>query len=371
MSFFYDLFDRGRIDKEKHDRRLREAIKRALPGVIAKEDIITAKGNKKVKITIRALDHWRFKYGKEGPGVGSGGQDVQPGDPIQSDAEGDVARLPGQDPGEQVYEEEFTLDEIINMMLEDLGLPFLEEKPRARRPETKHELLARSRKGEMGFLDRRRTFKEYLKRKVIQNLSDEEAVITNRDFRFKAFKAQQQEILNAVVFFTMDASGSMSEEILYYVKAFFFYLHRLLERKYEFVEKVFVTFDTQAYLEPSERDFFSRVGSGGTKVSSAFRLISDLTQDLYRPEDWNIYIFLFSDGENWIEDNPLVVEQVEKLLEQGVNLIGYGEITVDSPGAWEKLSHALSAIDHPRLVTATIGGKEDLYFALRKFLVKL
>lgn len=50
--------------------------------------------------------------------------------------------------------------------------------------------------------------------------------------------------------------------------------------------------------EVDEETFFHLGESGGTKVSSAYQLCSQIIQERYDPSRWNIYPFHFSDGEN-------------------------------------------------------------------------
>ena len=121
--------ERGRKDARRHREKQREAIKERLPEIIADESIITHKKGKVVKVPIRSIDipHFKPKSDDEPFGIGQG-----PGEP------GDVIgqkRLPngepgeaGQEPGEDYIETEIPIEELIEMMLEDLGLPNLEEK---------------------------------------------------------------------------------------------------------------------------------------------------------------------------------------------------------------------------------------------------
>jgi len=73
---------------------------------------------------------------------------------------------------------------------------------------------------------------------------------------------------------------------------------RFLRTKYQDVEIVFITHHSEAQ-EVDEETFFHLGESGGTKVSSAYKLAHDIVEERYDPQRWNIYPFHFSDGESY------------------------------------------------------------------------
>src|SRR5215831_5637945 len=126
----WELRRRGFKDSLRHDQRVKEAIRKNLRELIAEEAIITSDGTKKVRIPLRYLDQYRFKYGQPPQGVGQGRG--QPGDVLgRHDGHGNAPDdgQPGDQPREPTYEVEVPLEELTQMMLEDLALPWLAEKP--------------------------------------------------------------------------------------------------------------------------------------------------------------------------------------------------------------------------------------------------
>ncbi len=90
----WELRRRGLKDSLRHDQRVKEAIRKNLRELIAEEAIITSDGTKRVKIPLRYLDQYRFKYGQPPQGVGQG--EGQPGDVLGRRGSGaDDARRPG------------------------------------------------------------------------------------------------------------------------------------------------------------------------------------------------------------------------------------------------------------------------------------
>src|SRR4029450_14152913 len=121
----WDLRRRALKDSMRHDKRVKEAIRTNLKDLIAEENIITSDGRKLVKIPLRYLDQYRFRFGPMGSGTGQGKGHV--GEVIARER-GDGHEQPGDQPGEQVYEAEIAVEELTRMMLEDLALPWLEDK---------------------------------------------------------------------------------------------------------------------------------------------------------------------------------------------------------------------------------------------------
>jgi len=127
---------------------------------------------------------------------------------------------------------------------------------------------------------------------------------------------------------------------------------------------VFITHHSEAQ-EVDEETFFHLGESGGTKVSSAYKLCADIIAERYDPARWNIYPFHFSDGDNWSDnDNKLCLELVQQLLTVS-NLFGYGEIR--DGGYTSSLMSAFTSVKDPKFVIVTIAEKRDVYPALQKW----
>ena len=113
----------------------------------------------------------------------------------------------------------------------------------------------------------------------------------------------------------------------------------------------------------------------GTVVSSAYQLALDVIKQRYRPSDWNIYPFHFSDGDNYYSDNEEAVRLADELIAT-CNLFGYGEIGEEGSSSYRRSSGALLSIFSDRLqnkdrfVGVRIDDKEDVYPALKQFFGK-
>jgi sporulation protein YhbH len=373
----WDLRRRALKDSIRHDKRVKEAIRKNLKELIAEENIITSEGRKLVKIPLRYLDQYRFRFGQMGSGAGQGKGNV--GDVIARDSErGEGSEQPGDQAGEQLYEAEISVEELTRMMLEDLALPWLEDKDQQEITTTTYNFDEVRRKGSMANIDKKRTLLENLKRHAAHK-QPKVGAFRDADLRFKVWSVREEYHSNAAVYLLMDRSGSMTTEKKYIAKSFFFWLVRFLRLKYKTVDTVFIAHDTEAHIVP-EQDFFTISNSGGTMCSSAYRVALEHIQQTHPKSRWNTYVFHFSDGDNWSDDNLHCKALVAQVLEQAT-MVGYGEIQYQdaasfygwnnaSNPAWSTLHRELSTMAHPRFITVAIKQKEDVYQALQTFLAR-
>lgn len=379
------LGERGKKDARRHREKHKDAIKEKLPEIIANESIITAKKGKLVKIRVKRLDipHFRPKR-DEGDGVGVGQGPGQPGDVIDQRPGDGQSGEPGQKPGEDYIETEFELEELIEMMFEDLGLPRLEEKEvKELIVELGWKIHGISRSGPWPLLDRKKTAQEGLKRfwsylryleaetgaKIDEDsltcfwalkqaggiLSDALEIIRNNkiekvyrelfeaiepfpilagdDLRFKKLEEDESHLSQAVVLAMRDISGSMTDEKIYLSTAMLYWLTAFLRKIYDRVEIRFIIHDTAAKIV-DEDVFFKMNGGGGTNCYSAYELANSLIDTEYPTNKWNVYPWHFSDGEDGSPGRT--VEEIQRLINKKVNMIGYGEVQPEGETSWGK-----------------------------------
>jgi uncharacterized sporulation protein YeaH/YhbH (DUF444 family) len=154
------------------------------------------------------------------------------------------------------------------------------------------------RRGARSRLDRRRSFKEFVKRRGTAGATPS---LTDDDLRFRQLTRRKQPAVHAVVFFMLDVSGSMSDRDRKLAKTFFFWVVQGLRRQYRSLETVFVAHTTEAW-EFNEPDFFQVSGSGGTVASAGFLKVREIMDARFNPARSNIYLFYASDGDNAVSD---------------------------------------------------------------------
>lgn len=364
--------DRSASDRARHREKIRETIKDNIADIISEEAIIGKSGDKVIKVPIRGMKEYRFVYGDNNPGAGQGDGDTQPGDVVgQGQADGSpMGDKAGNTPGEDYYETDITLDELIDILFEDLELPHLERKKfkvlestRLRKPKGVRKVGIRAR------LDKKKTAIQRVKRKLAADNNGNEGLeerfpFHEADLRYKRLVEDVKEESNAVVFCIMDTSGSMDTTKKYLARSFYFLLYQFVKAKYNNTELVFIAHHTQA-REVTEEEFFHKGESGGTFISSGYKLALEIIKDRYDPSIWNIYTFHCSDGDNWSSDNESAVKAAQELVNE-CNLFGYGEIKPGLAGSFESsMFKVFEPVKGDNLALVKIIRKEDVLPAFR------
>jgi hypothetical protein len=317
----------GYQDQLRHQEKVKEAIKQNLPDLISEESIIMSDGRNIVKIPIRSLDEYRFRYNyNKTRHAGQGKGDSKVGDVLGRDQ---PSAGPGQgpgagdQPGEDYYEAEVSVDELEEMLFSEMELPNLKQKEPENVIVEDIQFRDVRKKGLMGNIDKKRTIMEAIKRNALKGKPGLHQ-ISDEDLRFKTWEEVEIPHSNAVIMAMMDTSGSMGVFEKYIARSMCFWMVRFLRTRYEKVEIVFIAHHTEA-KEVSEEEFFSKGESGGTICSSAYRKALEIIDKRYPPSRYNIYPFHFSDGDNLTSDNDRCLMLVKELLAI-CNVFGYGEI---------------------------------------------
>lgn len=364
--------DRSAGDRSRHKELVRKKIREGIADIIAEESIIGKSRNKIIKVPIRGIKEYQFIFGENGKGVAQGTGQEQKGQPLNRgrDQNKSKAGEAGNQPGDDIYETEITLDEAINIMFEDLELPRLERKKYFEtESESFRKLLGYQRKGIRSRLSKKRTLKNKLKRKnVLKKIgkAEEPFPFHNEDLVYRRLITDVKHQSNAVVFCIMDVSGSMDQVKKYLARSFYFMLYQFIMTRYRNTEIVFIAHHTEA-KEVSENDFFHRVESGGTFISSGYLKTLEIIEERYNPALWNIYAFHCSDGDNFDSDNKAAIETAQKLADI-CNLFGYGEIKPVSSFSWSSMIDRFNQIQADNFVSLKIRSKEEIWPAFKKFL---
>ncbi|HVF91867.1 MAG TPA: sporulation protein YhbH [Blastocatellia bacterium] len=375
----WSLQRKGQIDQERHKERVREAIKKNLGSIVSNESIILSDGKRVVKVPIRSLDEYKFRYDyRKKKHVGTGDGETKVGDVIGREGQpGDAAGKgpgAGDKPGQEYFEADVDIDEIAKLIFEDLHLPYLEEKAKQAVQSKTTRFTEIRRSGILANLDKRRSLVENIKRQARETGNARLGPFKKEDLRYKTWEEQMTYESNAVVIAMMDVSGSMGEFKKYIARSFYFWMVRFLKTKYDQVKIVFISHHTEA-REVTEEQFFTQGESGGTVVSSAYRLALETIAERFPPGDWNVYPFHFSDGDNYYSDNDEAVKLADDLIST-CNLFGYGEIGEEGASSYRRSSGALLSIfkdrlkNQERFVGVRIDDKEDVYPALKEFFGK-
>jgi sporulation protein YhbH len=402
--------DRSAGDRLRHREKVRESIRENIADIIAEESIIGKDKDRVIKVPLRGIKEYRFIYGDNAGGVGTGDGDMRPGQVVgktSKDGKGKGEGQAGDKPGVDYYETDVTLEELIEIMFEDLELPNLERRALREIPSDRSSKRKGYRHAGIRIrLDKRRTARQRVMRimgsqhrRDAENLANgnpeeqdlaalEETeqglalaeggtqVITRRrhpfhknDLRYKHLETDTREDSNAAVLCIMDTSGSMDTMKKYLARSFFFLLYQFISTRYRNVEIVFIGHHTEAN-EVTEEAFFHKGESGGTFISSGYQKALEIIAERYHPSLWNLYAFHCSDGDNFDSDNPAALRTAKELAEI-CNLFGYGEIKPLGSRYYESsMLNVFRRLDAPNFQAVLIERKEDIWPSFKAFLSK-
>jgi len=170
--------------------------------------------------------------------------------------------------------------------------------------------------------------------------------------------------------YMMDVSGSMGDEQKEIVRIESFWIDTWLRRQYQGLESRYIIHDAVA-REVDRDTFFRTRESGGTMISSAYRLCAQIIDEHYPSAEWNIYPFHFSDGDNWSMDDTLTcIDLMKKEILPKVNMFAYGQ--VESPygsGQFVKDLREHFSSDE-RVITSEIRDRDAVVGSIKEFLGK-
>src|SRR5271168_2140835 len=319
LSGWYELFSRGSRDWLRHNEKIREAVREHLPQIVSGSDIIND-GSRTVRVPV----HYRFRLLSTGEGQGVGQGKAKPGDLLGQAGPGNgpgQKGAGGKDKGGIELMLEFKVDDIIEWLWEELKLPNLQPKSGATE-ESEWKREGWDRRGARSRLDRRRSLKESVKRRA---LDEDSPAFTDEDLRYRQLTRRRQPALRAAVFFLLDVSGSMSDRDRQLSKTFFFWVAAGLRREYKALDIVFVAHTTDAW-EFSEPDFFKVTGSGGTVASVGLAKVREIMHERFDPGSCNVYLFYASDGDNASDDRAPAAAELEAIA-KAARYSGYIEIS--------------------------------------------
>ena len=371
--------DRSIEDRRRHRQLVEKSIKENLGDILSEESIVGESKNKKFKIPIKGIKEYQFVYGKNSKGVATGVGNEKRGQKIGSgeNAPGQGNKGAGNSEGDDVYETEITLEELLDYIAEDLNLPNLDEKKYSEIiNETSGKKKGYQTHGIRPRLAKKKTVatkiaRKQCKKRALSELVNEEELerfpFIDDDLRYYRVKVKPKKVSNAVMIFIMDASGSMDVTKKYLARSYFFVLATFLKRKYNNIAFEFI-YHTTVAKRVDEYEFFHRSESGGTYISSGINEALALIEEKYPIAAWNIYPIYASDGDNWSEDNERAVKAVKKICEIS-NMFGYAEL-LPSTYTTTMYHKFKKEITNEKFVPVIIKEKKDLWEALKVMLRK-
>jgi len=359
-------------DHSRFKQIVRGRIRTNLRKYISKGELIGKQGKDLVTIPIPQIDIPRIRFDdRKRQGVGQG--DGEAGDGLSEPGDQPGKGKAGSAGGEHTLEVDVSLGDLAELLGEELELPNIEDKGKSKIINDRDRYAGIRRVGPNSLRHFRRTFREALKRQIASGSYDPGrplVVPVRDDMRYRSWKTEQEAVANAVIIYMMDVSGSMGDEQKEIVRIESFWIDAWLKHQYKGVETRFIIHDAVA-REVDRDTFFRTRESGGTMISSAYKLASDIIQQSYPPDQWNTYLFHFSDGDNWSVDDTLQCVQILRAqLLPACNVFCYGQ--VESPyGSGQFIKDLREQIkDDDRVITSEIRNRDGIVDSIKDFLGK-
>ncbi len=349
---------------------VRGRIKGDLKKYVTSGEMLGKQGDKYVSIPLPQIQLPKFRYGKnQKGGVGQGEGDE--GDPVQGQGEGEGQA--GENEGQHTLEVDVSIDDLAKILGEELELPNIEARGKQVIKSSATRFTGISKVGPQSLRHFKRTFRQALKRQIATGSYDPEnpvVVPIKEDHRYRYMKTREEPQAAAAVIYMMDVSGSMGREQKEIVRIEAFWIDTWLRSQYKNLEVAYIVHDAAAHIV-DQHTFFHLRESGGTKISSAYELCLQLIEDKYPADEWNIYPFHFSDGDNWSSrDTERCVELLKGSIIPMSNQFAYGQVkSAYGSGQFKKdLDRFFSGEE--KLVTTDILDRDGILPSIKAFLGK-
>ncbi len=360
-------------DYNRFRQIVRGKIRRELRKYITQGELIGKQGKDLISIPLPHIEIPHITYGsKQKGGVGQG--NGKEGDVLGAgDQEGGEGKA-GNAEGEHILEVELSLEELAQLLGEELELPRIQPKGKAEIVSSVNKYSSIRSSGPESLRHFKRTYKQALKRHILSgayNPNKPIIVPIREDRRYRSYKEEKRPERKAVLIYMMDVSGSMGQEQKEIVRIESFWIDTWLRSQYQGVETRYIIHDAVA-REVDQDTFYRTRESGGTIISSAYKLCLKMIEENYDPYEWNIYPFHFSDGDNWSGNDTLeCLGLLEKEFFPRVNVFCYGQVESEyGSGQFLRDLREKFGDQNESLITSKIEGKEKILDSIKDFLGK-
>ena len=359
-------------DHSRFKKIVKGKVRENLKKYISKGELPVAKEDGSFSVPMPWIETPRFKFGEKNQG-GLGQGEGEEGDPVGS-KNGDKPDQAGQDEGAKELDVELSCEELASILGEELELPNIEPKGKKTMKSDSSRYTSIGTVGPNSLRHYKRSYREALKRQLAMGTYDKKnpnVIPIKSDMRYRTTKSHIEFENAAVVIYMMDVSGSMGDEQKDIVRTESFWINLWLKSQYKDIAIRYIIHDSTA-KEVDEETFFKTRESGGTLISSALNLCWDIIQADYNPDDWNIYPFHFSDGDNWsMEDTKRCMELLDNNIIPSSNMFCYGQVE-SRYGSGQFYKELLNCYgnENEKVVLSKIKNRDGIMDSIKDFLGK-
>jgi len=229
----------------------------------------------------------------------------------------------GEGEGEETpHEIESSAYDLGKILTEKFELPNLKDKGK-RRALTRYTYdLTDKHRGFGQHLDKKATLRKIVETNIhLGNLPDPGDIDTTRflvspqDRIYRILSREKDWESQAMAFFLRDYSGSMAGKATEVVVSQHVMIYSWLVYQYaRQVETRFILHDTEAKEVLDFYTYYNLRVAGGTRVASAYRLVNEIVKNENLAQDYNIYVFHGTDGDDWDKGGEAALPELKKML---------------------------------------------------------
>lgn len=258
---------------------------------------------------------------EEGGGTGEGEDGEVIGEqPVRPERGEGTGAGEGQDAAHEMESSAYDLGRILT---EKFELPNLKDRGNKRSLTRYTYDITDKNKGFGQVLDKKSTLRQILETNIALNrigdvdeIDTTDLLVSPQDRIYRILSQEKDYESQAVVFFVRDYSGSMegnctelvvSQHVLIYSWLLYQYAKR--------VETRFILHDTSAKEVPDFYSYYNSRVAGGTQVASGYKMVNEIVEKENLAQDYNIYVFHGTDGDDWDTIGEKAIPELKKILE--------------------------------------------------------
>ena len=172
------------------------------------------------------------------------------------------------------------------------------------------------------FLDKKATLRKIVETNIhlgripdVDSIDPSRFLISPYDKVYRVLSREIDYESQAMIFFVRDYSGSMAGKATELIVAQHVLIYSWLLYQYAMqVETRFVLHDTEASEVSDFYTYYNSAVAGGTRVAAAYRLVNEIVEKENLVQDYNIYVFHGTDGDDWDTDGKEAIPELNKML---------------------------------------------------------
>jgi uncharacterized sporulation protein YeaH/YhbH (DUF444 family) len=196
-----------------------------------------------------------------------------------------------------------------------------------------------------------------------EDVDPEKLLVSPGDMVYRILSKEKDYESQAVVFFLRDYSGSMTGKPTEIVVSQHVLIYSWLLYQYDKqVETRFVLHDTEAKEVPDFYTYYSSSVAGGTRVASAYALVSEIVEAESLARDYNIYVFHGTDGDDWDTEGKELVPELKRMLNYsnriGVTIAGHRFVLANNTAVEKTIRNSGLLEDYPEHIRLDAIGED-------------